>query len=125
MKRIPEEERLLGSGVWPYNGWYPEIVFGLNPPRGQPGFEPVVADVHTCMGERCGFKVLHVGVGMPELMLISIHNACGTKAYVGPVFSYHEFVGDRRWSDREWSGWLEDTTKEQPPRPAWLEEIAR
>ena len=137
-------QRWLGCGIGPeeeidrtepmvFDGWYPRIIFldGTSQGEGQgfnegEGFDPTIADIHTAPPPpAANNEVLHVGVSHPRLMLISIDNGCGTRAYVGPVLSYHEFVaGDiQRWTDEEWKEDLESGVR--PPRPEWTREFIR
>ena len=92
------------------------------------------ADVHTDVLPNNELRVLHAGVGFPHLMLISVKTDCGTKSYVGPVFSYHELIRNQRLTDQDWMGelLLRDPTPwpwdwripdSEPPVPAWVEEF--
>jgi hypothetical protein len=118
------------SGCFPYNGWYLDLVFGF---IDWPSFKPTIADIHTCpAGPICAnTQVLHVGVGHVNLMLLSVKTDCALRAYVGPVFSYHEFVrqGDppQRLNDEEWLQELEDSVTNgiEPPRPEWTQSFIR
>jgi hypothetical protein len=58
-------------------------------------------------------------------MLISAKNDCGTKAYIGPVLSYHEVVRTdlHRMTDEEWEEQL--LSGEEPRRPDWVHEFVR
>jgi hypothetical protein len=104
------------------DGWYLEMVFHVM--RVVQSFKPTIADVHTCVADICPAFTLEVGTGMPNLMLLSVKNDCGIKAYVGPVFSYFEFRSDRRWDDEEWKGRLLEN-EWAPARPQWMYEILR
>jgi hypothetical protein len=109
----------------PFDGWYQDLVLDrVDPPGGwlePPDFRPTIADLHTDPNTS---RVLHAGVGHPNLMLVSIQNECGTRAYIGPVLSYFEMVrgGPHRMTDEEWKAQL---TIRQPPRPEWAREFAR
>jgi hypothetical protein len=111
--------RCCGSGG--YGGWYTGLI--LKPYYSQvPLFRPTIADIHTDPNTS---RVLHAGVGHPNLMVVTIKNDCGTRAYIGPVLSYFEVVrgGLHRMTDEEWTAQLE--AGEQPPRPEWAREFAR
>jgi hypothetical protein len=104
------------------DGWYSELVFHFR--QASLDFAPTIADVHTCVGDICPAFTLEVGTGKPNLMLISVHNECGTRSYIGPVFSYYEFRSDRRWNDNEWRHRLLESS-DPPARPEWIHEILR
>ena len=120
-----------GSAVIQYNGWYVDLVFGMN--GLWPDFKPTIADIHTCVAsDICPPGLVpHVGVGHVNLMLLSVKTDCALRAYVGPVFSYHEFVreGDppQRVNDEEWLHELEDSVTNgiEPPRPEWTRSFVR
>ncbi|MBI4606904.1 MAG: DUF3160 domain-containing protein [Planctomycetes bacterium] len=116
--------RGAGCGGVPavFDGWYPKMIYGFDRGKTEP-FNPFVADVHT---DPNSGGVLHVGVGYPNLMLVSVKNDCGHRAYVGPVFSYHELIPEgpfTRLTDEEWKALLESGA--DVPRPAWTREIVR
>jgi hypothetical protein len=104
-----------------YDGAYSKLIFGLKISQGE-RFAPAVADLHT---NTFFGTVLHVGVGHPNLMLMTVQSACGLRAYAGPVLSYYEFVagGLRRWSDEEWQAALD--AGDLPPRPRWTASFIR
>jgi hypothetical protein len=133
--------RTLGCGVSPemeidrtepmvFDGWYPRIIYldgandvGFNEGEGP---DPTIADIHTTPPPPVHrSEVLHVAVSEPRLMLISIENSCGTRAYVGPVLSYHELVAGElhRWTDEEWKEALASGVR--PSRPWWTREFIR
>ncbi len=105
-----------------FDGWYPKLIFQIPVDVGE-GFHPTVADVHTKSSPE-PMEVLHVGVGYPNLMLISVQNECGLRSYAGPVSSYHEFTveGPNRLTEDEWKNQLELGGEE---RPAWTRAIVR
>jgi hypothetical protein len=104
-----------------YTGWYMDLIYDCEDNNAEL-FDPTIADVHT---DPNSGNVLHVGVGLPNLMLLSVKNDCGVKAYVGPVLSYHELVepGLHRMTDEEWKNRLE--SGEEQPRPAWTAPFVR
>ncbi len=79
-------------------------------------FEPTIADVHT---DPMSKQALQVGIGPVNLAVIAVDNEDDLTAYVGPVFSYHEFShpAENRLNDQEWMEMLQ--SGKQPARPAW------
>lgn len=74
----------------------------------------VIADVHTNPG-----SYLEAGVGQAAQIFVVV--PIGGKLYLtrGAVFSYYEFVSDKRLTDEEWQKMLKD--KSQPSQPQWME----
>jgi hypothetical protein len=103
-----------GSGPPRYDGWYPRLIYrrGDGPPD---AWKPTVADVHTNVD-----AVLEVGVGDVNFLIVAVDNENDRMAYVGPVFSYYEFVhpAAARMTDPEWAKRLQQQAK-LPPRPEW------
>lgn len=110
-----------------FDGWYPGLFFR----RGAVAmtseeFDPTIADVHTQpedeSGDRVG-RVLHVGTGYPRLMVLTVENCGGPRAYVGLASSYHEVVTDKfkRLTDHEWRARLEETNRPGPV--PWLRDV--
>jgi hypothetical protein len=118
------------------DGWYQELIFEMSAdvllhPEGvglPERYTPTIADIHT---DPNSTNILHVGVTHPNLMLISVETTCATKAYVGPVFSYHEIVEPdmKRLTDEEWKaeteGLLWNPDAPAPPRPEWTQAFIR
>lgn len=73
----------------------------------------VIADVHTVPG-----WYLEAGVGPAAQIFVVV--PIGGKLYLtrGAVFSYYEFVSDKRLTDEEWQVKLKEG--KQPPRPEWV-----
>lgn len=112
-----------------FDGWYPDLLYDYadsgNAIDGEGNaftFDPTIADVHT--DPNTPGRILHVGVGHPNLMVLTVNNGCGTKAYVGPVFSYYEHITSdmHRMTDEEWRAILE---WRDFPRPRWTAEFVR
>jgi hypothetical protein len=82
----------------------------------------LVADVAT---DAVSGRVLEEGVGTPQRIIVVVKDAFGgTRLTVGYVYSWFEFISDRRWSDSEWKkiiyGGDEQTRQEQGVTPpAW------
>ena len=103
-----------GSGPPRYDGWYAKLFFNTTPDA----WDPTVADVHTSPGPLVR-GVLEEGVGNAQFLMIAIDNGPDHATYVGPVYSYYEFVVDpsKRFTDEEWTHVLE--TGATVPRPKW------
>jgi hypothetical protein len=104
------------------SGWYKKLFF--EPGRGIK-LDPVIADVHTQPTDAGGAmvgKVLHVGTGMPRLMVVTVDTCSGPRAYAGLASSYFEHVTSNfdRLTDEEWSGLIQAQT---PPDVAWMKDL--
>ena len=88
-----------------HTGWYSELHF--DPLQGVEA-DPAITDVHTDVGGDSPVarapSVLHVGTGLPRLMIMTVDSCSGPRAYAGVVSSYHEFFADglTRLTDEEW-----------------------
>jgi len=69
--------------------------------------------VHTSDG-----GVLEAAVGDVNFLVTAIDNRGDRAAYVGPVYSYYEFVSPKRLTDEEWRAQIRD--EHLPPRPDWV-----
>ncbi|HVJ18224.1 MAG TPA: DUF3160 domain-containing protein [Polyangiaceae bacterium] len=103
-----------GSGPPTYDGWYPRLVYGGASDK----WKPSIADVHT---NPAGGRVLEVGVGDVNYLVVAVDNQGDRAAYVGPVYSYYEFEKpvSERMTDEEWEQAI--TQNNLPPRPAFSE----
>jgi hypothetical protein len=99
------DKRGGGSGPPRYDGWYTELFYGTFPDK----WAPTVADVHTDPNQG-GF--LEVGVGDAAFVVVAIDNGGDRAVYVGPSFTYYEFVErgsrltDEAWQQRIYNGTL-------------------
>jgi hypothetical protein len=87
-----------------HEGWYAQLFFS---PNDALEMDPVVADVHTQPTDEVGNpvgKVLHVGTGLPRMMVVTAENCSGARAYVGLVSTYLEKVTQdfERLDDEQW-----------------------
>jgi len=66
--------------------------------------------------------VLHVGTGMPRLMVLSVDTCQGPRAYAGLASSYFEVVTENyeRLTDQIWSQKLLQKT---PDDVRWMKDI--
>jgi hypothetical protein len=101
-----------GSGPPRYDGWYPELIYGGEPAK----WKPTVADVHT---DPQSGKVLEVGVGDVNFVVMAVDNGGDTAIYVGPSYSYYEFTqpAGKRMTDLEWQSKIH--SGKLPARPDW------
>lgn len=83
-----------------YTGWYGRLLFD----KSDEEMDPTIADVHTDPGGTRPPAVLHVGTGLPRLMVVTTNTCEGPRAYAGVVSAYHEVVtGLDRLTDSAWA----------------------
>jgi Protein of unknown function (DUF3160) len=103
-----------GGGCGPprviYTGWYPKLLYGGRPEL----WEPTIADVHT---DPNSGRVLEVGVGDANFVVVAVDNRDDRAAYVGPVYSYYEFPSTVRLTDEAWRAQLGG--QQEVERPEW------
>ncbi|WP_437753379.1 DUF3160 domain-containing protein [Sorangium sp. So ce1389] len=103
-------------------GWYAQLFFNAYESVTQ---DPTIADVHTQPTDEVGApvgRVLHVGTGLPRLMVVTA-DPCGTpRAFVGLASSYFETIteGFARMNDMEWAGAIQET---RPDDVAWMKDL--
>ncbi|WP_437479725.1 DUF3160 domain-containing protein [Sorangium sp. So ce1014] len=103
-------------------GWYAQLFFDVLESVTQ---DPTIADVHTQPTDEGGApvgRVLHVGTGLPRLMVVTA-DPCGTpRAFVGLASSYFEKITEdfERMTDEEWAGAIVETT---PDDVAWMKDL--
>jgi hypothetical protein len=107
--------------VLDHTGWYSELHFD---PLQAVEFDPAITDVHTDVGGELPVNrspsVLHVGTGMPRMMVVTVDSCQGPRAYAGVVSTYNEVLEDglNRLTDEEWKQRLNQGN--EPPRVPWL-----
>ncbi len=113
----PEE---MFCGGPSFTGIYPKLFF--NEMHAEEA-DRIVADVHTNPNDQGAMappRVLHVGTGDVNLMVLTRNSCEGSRAYAGPVSSYYEIeeLGLDRLTDAEWD---QRQTSGDPSatRPAW------
>ena len=104
------------------DGWYADLFFDADSSLAA---DPTIADVHTQPADEAGNivgKILHVGTGLPRMMVISIDTCDGPKAYVGLAYAYHERITEdfKRLTDEEWAA---DLRNAQPEEVPWMTSI--
>ncbi len=88
-----------------HTGWYSELHFD---PLEAVEMDPIITDVHTDIGGDLPVSrppsVLHVGTGLPRLMVMTVDSCEGPRAYAGIVSAYHQVTeeGLTRLTDEEW-----------------------
>ena len=102
-----------------FDGWYAKLFFR---PESAIELDPVVADVHTQPTEPGGEivgNVLHVGTGLPRLMVVTVDTCSGARAYAGLASSYFERVTTNfdRLTDERWQA---DLLSSPPPEVPWM-----
>jgi hypothetical protein len=124
MAFINETVALQGGCGGPagFTGWYARLFF-----RSGDAIEldPVIADVHTQPTDEGGNpvgRVLHVGTGMPRLMVVTADTCTGPRAYVGLASSYFERITENfdRLDDKRWKDSIVSATPEDVP---WMKNI--
>lgn len=117
------EKEIVGCGEEHYDGWYAGLFFN---PSDIANFKPTIADVHTAPTDEVGTpvgNVLHGATGFSRLMVFTLEDCEGAKAYVGPVSTYHSVLTEnfQRRTDSQWEQELGgDTTT-----PEWTSAFKR
>jgi hypothetical protein len=111
-----------GADASDATGWYADLFYDI---ADKVAYDPNIADVHTQPTDEQGSPVghvLHVGTGMPRLMVVTAENCSGPRAYVGLVSAYFERVTDdfKRLTDEEWSTELLGQTPADVP---WMSDL--
>jgi len=93
------------GGPVSYTGWFGRLLFD----RSDEDMDPTIADVHTDPGGDRPPQVLHVGTGLPRLMVVTANTCEGVRAYAGLASAYHEVVtGLDRLTDETWAKQAKD-----------------
>lgn len=104
-----------------HTGWYADLHFD---PLQAVESDPVITDVHTDIGGDLPVarqpSVLHVGTGLPRLMVVTVDSCEGPRAYAGVVSSYHETLEANftRLTDDEWR----ERARDAPDVP-WMKPV--
>ncbi|WP_438025402.1 DUF3160 domain-containing protein [Sorangium sp. So ce233] len=105
------------------SGWYAQLFFD---PMKSVTQDPTIADVHTQPTDAGGApvgRVLHVGTGLPRLMVVTA-DPCGgaPRAFVGLASSYFETITGNfeRMTDQEWAGEIQSATPGDVP---WMNDL--
>ncbi|MDC0677619.1 DUF3160 domain-containing protein [Sorangium atrum] len=111
-----------GCGTPYVEGWYMQLFFDQMKSLEQ---DPTIADVHTQPTDEGGApvgRVLHVGTGLPRLMVVTA-DPCGgaPRAFVGLASSYFEAVTEdfERMDDQQWAHTVLRTTPDVP----WMTDL--
>ncbi len=106
-----------------HTGWYSELHFD---PLQAVKLDPAITDVHTDIGGDLPVprlpSVLHVGTGVPRLMVVTVDSCQGPRAYAGVVSAYQEVLepGLTRLTDEEWK---QRVYQPDLPQVPWLEPL--
>jgi hypothetical protein len=119
-----EAEKVGCSDDVLFNGWYGQLLFD---PEDHGDFHPTIADVHTAPTDADGNEVgwvLHAATGYARYMVFTVEDCSGTRAYVGPVSTFHRKRTDgyQRLDD---DAWRSELWSERPSPPQWTQAFAR
>ena len=108
-----------------FDGWYAALDYTvMEDGRVSSDMDPVVADIHTqptdARGNDVG-RVLHVGVGLPRLLVVTTDTCQGPRAYVGVVSTYSQLTTEhwQRLNDAEWADRILGTTDDAVDIVPW------
>ena len=109
-----------GCGPPTYDGWYADLFLKRSDSF---EWEPEIIDIHTSPDNRGISTCLEVATGDVNFIVAAIDNGKDKTTYVGPAFSYYEFIkslngGENRLTDEEWGEMLYKGTT--PARPEWI-----
>jgi hypothetical protein len=113
------------AGPPTYDGWYAKLDYDILPDgRAVAEVHPVIADVHTQPTDEAGNdvgRILHVGTGLPRLMVVTANTCQGPRAYAGLASSYYERVTENweRLTDQDWSMIVQGKAGDRPPEVSW------
>ena len=116
-----EENHVCTSVIVVDGGWLYELI---EPRQDYGTLRSIVADVHTEPEDEhqnpVG-RVLHIGTGRPQAMVVLAGPPGRERAYVGFASAYHERVteGFERLTDERWRSELERASS-----PSWLGEVS-
>ena len=105
-------------------GWYVDLFLVMDDAV---AYDPSIADVHTqpsLVPPDLGLvgRILHVGTGMPRLMVVTADTCTGPHAYAGLATAYFDRVtsGFHRMTDEEWAAELDTAT---PEDVSWMADL--
>ncbi len=104
-------------------GWYPQLFLDKEKTTQA---DPTIADVHTQPADEGGGrvgKILHVGTGLPRLMVVTADTCNGPRAYVGLASSSFEITTKdfNRLNDEDWAKAVVATLP--PAEQSWMSDI--
>ncbi len=111
------EETSMSGGCAPttvQKGWYVKLFLTR---QDTTKTDPTIADVHS---DPADAKILHVGTGLPRLMVVTADGCNGPRAYAGVVSSYYEKTTTdyTRLDDMAWAGQVM-----QAPDVGWMSSL--
>jgi hypothetical protein len=118
-----KDESVVCATVKRPKGWYPRLFYQPDDSEKQ---DTVVVDVHTQPADEAGTivgKVLHVGTGLPRLMVVTFETCSGSRAYAGVVSAYHETTTEKfdRLTDERWTQQIAGTSR--PSEVPWISDL--
>lgn len=110
-----------GSGPPRYDGWFADLFLNR---QDSYKWEPEIVDVHTNPDNFGISECLEVGTGDINFIVAAIDNDGDITTYVGPAFSYYEFIqnlngNNKRLTDQEWGKKIQKG--DIPARPKWTQ----
>jgi hypothetical protein len=112
------EKEQIGCGEIHYDGWYANLYYDRSKIA---LFTPTITDIHTAPTDAAGNPtghVLHAATSRPLMLVLTVPDCTGVRAFVGPTSSYHSLLTTdfARKSDSEWEEMLGSGPQ---PRPSW------
>ena len=71
-------------------------------------------------------RVLETAIGVPQRMVVAVKDLSGgIRICTGYVYSWYEFAGQKRWTDREWKDLVygADQNRLKELRPSWYSKL--
>ncbi|MCA9657087.1 MAG: DUF3160 domain-containing protein [Myxococcales bacterium] len=112
------EQEMVGCGEILWDGWFVDLLYDREKVE---DVAAVIADTHTAPTDAQGNAkgwVFHAAAGKPTLVVLTVEDCSGVRAFVGPGSSFHTVLTENyaRMSDSEWKQKLEEGPQ---PRPKW------
>jgi hypothetical protein len=109
---------MVGCGEILWDGWFVDLLYDREKVE---EVAAVIADTHTAPTDAQGNPkgwVFHAAAGKPSLVVLTVEDCSGVRAFVGPGSSFHTVLTENyaRMSDSEWKQKLEEGPQ---PRPKW------
>ncbi|MEZ4380487.1 MAG: DUF3160 domain-containing protein [Nannocystaceae bacterium] len=112
------EQEMVGCGETLWDGWFVDLLYDRDKVE---DVAAVIADTHTAPTDAQGHPkgwVFHAAAGTPTLVVLTVEDCSGVRAFVGPGSSFHTVLTENyaRMSDSEWKSKLQEGPQ---PRPQW------
>jgi len=110
-----------------FDGWFAKLHYGASGGMISSQLKPTITDVHTQQTdevENTVGRILHVGTGIPRLMVVTVNTCQRPRAYAGAATAYHEQITSdwKRLTDAEWSQQLLGVPR--PADVAWADHVS-